>query len=206
MILEEIKSAFAENKLAIFVSIAILFISLILGYIFEPQLYDYFNPVVDDLTQKIQSGTVKITFQDIFLNNINIIFSMFIYGMCFCFSALILGFNGFFVGYYVATSNNLVATLLLIIPHGVFEFSSCILACASGFVLFHFVLKFLVTLWREDDDSVKLSILKSFDEAFPKLKQAIILFIISAILMAIAGFVEAYLTLPIASAIANIIF
>ena len=73
MILEEIKSAFAENKLAIFVSIAILFISLILGYIFEPQLYDYFNPVVDDLTQKIQSGTVKITFQDIFLNNINII-------------------------------------------------------------------------------------------------------------------------------------
>lgn len=206
MILKEIKSAFTENKLAILVAIAILFISLILGYIFEPQLYDYFNPVVDDLTQKIQSGTVKITFHDIFLNNINIAFSMFIYGVCFCFSALILGFNGFFVGYYVATSDNLVATLLLIIPHGIFEFSSCILACASGFVLFNFVFKFLVTLWREDDDSIKLSILNSFNESFPKLKQAIILFIISAILMAIAGFVEAYLTLPIASAIANIIF
>lgn len=203
MILEEIKSAFVENKVAILVAIAILFISLILGYIFEPQLYDYFNPVVDDLTQKIQSGTVKITFQDIFLNNINIVFSMFIYGICFCFSALILGFNGFFVGYYVATSDNLVATLLLIIPHGIFEFSSCILACASGFVLFNFIFKFLLTLWREDDESVKVSVLNAFNQSSVKLKQAIIIFIFSAILMAIAGFVEAYLTFPIASAILN---
>lgn len=63
MILEEIKSAFAENKLAIFVSIAILFISLILGYIFEPQLYDYFNPVVDDLTQKSSQVLLKLLFR-----------------------------------------------------------------------------------------------------------------------------------------------
>ena len=47
----EIKEALSENKTAIFAAIAILFISLILGYILEPSLHSLLNPVVDDLTQ-----------------------------------------------------------------------------------------------------------------------------------------------------------
>ena len=136
---EEIKSAFSENKIAIICSIAIFFISLILGYILQPQLYGFFNPHVEDLTNKVQSGVIQLKFGDIFFNNIKIIFQMFIYGITFCFSAFLLAFNGFFAGYYVACSNNLLYTLLLIIPHAIFEFPSCILACAGGFVLFNFV-------------------------------------------------------------------
>ena len=117
MMFDEIKSAFSENRIAILSSIAILLISIILGYLLQPQLYDYLNPVVDDLTEKVQTGVITLTFQSIFFNNIQIVFSMFVYGLLFCFSALILGFNGFFVGYYVATSDNIVSTLLLIIPH-----------------------------------------------------------------------------------------
>ena len=67
MIVDEVKSAFRENKLAIYVAIAILFVSLVLGYFLEPYLYSYFNPVVDDLTQKVQQGTIKLTFQSIFM-------------------------------------------------------------------------------------------------------------------------------------------
>ena len=73
----EIKSAFTENKWAIVISIAILFISLILGYFLEPYLYSYLNPVVEDLTQKVQSGVIKVTFHDIFLNNLKIILYIF---------------------------------------------------------------------------------------------------------------------------------
>lgn len=198
MMFDEIKSAFSENKIAIISSIAILFISLILGYLLQPHLYDYLNPVVDDLTEKVQTGVITLTFQSIFFNNIQIVFSMFVYGLIFCFSALILGFNGFFTGYYVATSDNIVSTLLLIIPHGIFEFSSCILACASGFVLFNFLAKFILTLLKQKDSSIKESLSVSYDASYPKLKQAFIIFIIASVLMAIAGFVEAYLTLPIA--------
>ena len=79
--IDEIKSAFRENKWAIIVSIAILFISLILGYILEPYLYTYLNPVVEDLTQKVQSGVIKLTFHDIFLNNLKVILMMFIFGI-----------------------------------------------------------------------------------------------------------------------------
>ncbi|MEE1336746.1 stage II sporulation protein M [Methanobrevibacter sp.] len=198
MILEEVKSAFNENKLAIYVSIAILFISLVLGYFLEPHLYGYFNPVVEDLTHKVQQGTIKLTFQSIFLNNIKIVFTMFIFGVTCFFSGVILGFNGFFAGYYVATTDDMLVTMLLIVPHGIFEFSSCILACASGFVLFNFLFKFLKTLNRQDNGPVKELLLNSFDASSDKLKQAITLLIIASILMAIAGFVEVYLTLPIA--------
>ena len=198
MMFDEIKSAFSENRIAILSSIAILLISIILGYLLQPQLYDYLNPVVDDLTEKVQTGVITLTFQSIFFNNIQIVFSMFVYGLLFCFSALILGFNGFFVGYYVASSDNIVSTLLLIIPHGIFEFSSCILACASGFVLFNFLAKFILTLLKQKDSSIKESLSVSYDASYPKFKQAFIIFILASVLMAIAGFVETYLTLPIA--------
>ena len=203
--IDEVKSAFLENKLAIYASVTILFISLILGYLLEPYLYSYFNPVVDDLTQKVQQGTITLTFQSIFFNNIQIVFSMFIFGLTCFLSALLLGFNGFFAGYYVATTDDLFQTVLLIVPHGIFEFSSCILACASGFVLFNFIYKFLKALHEQDNGPVKELLSVSFNASFDKLKQAIILLVIASILMAIAGFVEVYLTLPIAEGIYSIL-
>lgn len=196
---DEVRRAFGENKPAIALAIAILFISLILGYIFEPQLYSYLNPVAEDLTEKVETGVIQLTFGDIFFNNLTIICQMFIYGIMFCFSALILAFNGFFVGYYLATSDNLFYTLLLIIPHGIFEFPSCILACAGGFVLFGFIYRFLKSFWQYDDDSASESLRFSFEENFDKLKQALIIFAVSVVLMVIAGFVEVYLTIPIAN-------
>lgn len=203
--IDEVKRAFSQNKMAIVAAVAILFISLILGYIFEPYLHTYLNPVVDDLTQKVQSGVIKLTFADIFSNNLKIIFQMFIYGIAFCFSAIILAFNGFFVGYYVASSNDLAYTLLLIIPHGIFEFSSCILACASGFVMFNFIIKFLKSLWNLEEDSAVEILRRSFDLSHDKLKQAIIIFISAVVLMAIAGFVEVYLTIPIADFLISVL-
>lgn len=205
MMFDEIKSAFIENKLAIYVAIAVFFISMILGYVFEPNLYSYFNPVVEDLTQKVQSGTVKLTFADIFFNNIKIVFQMFIYGVVFCVSILLLAFNGFFTGYYVAISGNLFYTLLLIIPHAIFEFSSCILACAGGLVLFRFMHGFLNSIWHQDEKSAKLILWDSFNENSTRLKQAVIIFIVASVLMAIAGFVETYLTIPIAKAIISVL-
>ncbi|MBQ2665395.1 stage II sporulation protein M [Methanobrevibacter sp.] len=203
--LNEVKSAFTENKVAILSAVAILFVSMVLGYLFEPYLYDFLNPVTEDLTHRVQTGVVTLTFQSIFLNNIQIVLTMFIYGILFCLSAAVLAFNGLFVGYYVATTDDLFQTLLLIIPHGIFEFSSCILACASGFVLFNFLYRFLKTINKQDDGSVREILSVSFAEGFDKLKQAIILLVIASILMAIAGFVEAYLTLPIAEFLYSIL-
>ena len=194
----EVKKAFVENKFAIIASAIILFISLILGYFLEPYLYSYFNPVVEDLTETVQTGVIQLTFQDIFLNNIMIVLQMFIFGLFFCFSALILAFNGFFVGYYTATAPNLLQVLLLTIPHGIFEFSSCILACASGFVLFNFIYRLIKTFLKEKEGKFFDRLIYSYDKNFDKLLQSFILLALASVLMIIAGIIEAYITLPLA--------
>ena len=200
----EVKLAFTENKIAIVASILIFFVSLILGYVFEPNLYTYLNPIVEDLTHKVETGVVQLTFNDIFFNNIIIVLQMFIYGLVFCLSFLILAFNGFFVGYFVATSANLLPTLLLIVPHGIFEFSSCILGCASGFVLFNFVYSLLKTSPKHREMKFMDRLLFSYDKHFNKLLQALILLGISSILMFIAAIFEVYFTLPIAEFLLSI--
>ncbi len=202
---QELKLAFGENKSAIVAATLILFISIILGYVFEPYLHAALNPVVEDLTQKVQSGVVKLTFRDIFLNNILIVFQMFIYGIFFCLNSITLSFNGFFVGYYVATAPDLFEVLILIVPHGIFEFSSCILACASGFVLFKFVYSIFKTFLKENDKKLVDRLLFSYDYNFDILKQSLLLLAISIILMVIAGIVEAYFTVPIANLILSFV-
>lgn len=202
---KEIILAFSENKMAICISIAILLISLILGYVLEPNLHAYLNPVVENLSKQVETGNIKLTFHSIFSNNIRIVFFMFIFGLLCCFSALILAFNGFFVGYFVAVnSNDMFKTLLLLIPHGIFEFSSCIIACASGFVLFKFLYLFLKAFARNDEGSLSNQLYESYVENFDKLKQSIMLLLVATVLMIIAGIFEVYLTLPIANFILSI--
>lgn len=202
---KEIRLAFSENKMAICISMAILLISLILGYVLEPNLHAYLNPVVENLSKQVETGNIKLTFHSIFSNNIRIVFFMFIFGLLCCFSALILAFNGFFVGYFVAVnSNDMFKTLLLLIPHGIFEFSSCIIACASGFVLFKFLYRFLKAFAKNDEGSLSNQLYESYVENFDKLKQSIMLLLVATVLMIIAGIFEVYLTLPIANFILSI--
>ena len=168
----EIILAFKRNKIAIISATLILLISLILGYFLEHYLQFYLNPVVEDLNNKVETGVLKLTFQNIFSNNIQIVFMMFAYGIIFCSSALVLAFNGFFTGYYVANSNDFFITALLIIPHGIFEFSSCILVCAAGFVLFNFIYKFVKDLFKTKNQKLLTRFNISFNQNFDKLKEA----------------------------------
>ena len=64
--LDEIKLAFIENKIAIYSSIIILIGTLIAGYLLQPYLESIFNPVVDKLTQDVKTGVITLTFKIIF--------------------------------------------------------------------------------------------------------------------------------------------
>lgn len=202
---KEIRLAFSENKFAVYISIAILVLSLILGFYLESYLHPYMNPIVEALTKRIEDGTIQLTFQSIFSNNIRVVLMSFFFGALFCFSALILALNGFFTGYVVATKGDLVQTLILIIPHGIFEFPSCILACASGFVLFTFLKRFVKTVINDKKGSFSDRLYASYVANFDKLKQALILLMISVILMVVAGIIEVYITMPLADYILGMI-
>ena len=93
----------------------------------------------------------------------------------------------------MAIQDNFFRVIAMLVPHGIFELTSCALACSSGLVLFNFLFRWFKSYLKED-----LTLKDSFNKNFDKLKQAIIIFLVSVLLMIIAGFVEAYLTIPIA--------
>ena len=74
----EIKSAFLENKTAVYISIILLLGTLIAGYVLQHYLQSIFDPVVDKLTEDVKNGVITLTFQTIFTNNILIVFRMFV--------------------------------------------------------------------------------------------------------------------------------
>ena len=194
---DEIKLAFYENKIFIIVSLLILIFSLFSGYFLKPLLYDILNPAFDDLTQKVDNGVIQLTFHDIFINNLFIILRMFIYGLLFCLSVVILAYNGFFIGYYVAINEDFFRVLVFLLPHGIFELSSCVLACSSGLVLFKFLFHLLKSYYY--DYNFKDSVLININI----LKQSLIIFSVAVVLMIIAGFIEVYITVPFADLILN---
>ncbi len=113
--------------------------------------------------------------------------------MLLCLSIVVLAYNGFFTGYYVAISQDFFRTLAFLLPHGIFELPSCALACASGLVLFNFLYHLLKSYYYE------YTFKDAFLCNFNKLKQAVIIFSVAVVLMAIAGFIEVYITIPLAN-------
>ena len=191
---KQIKDAFADNKYLLLISAIIFIVSLLLGFLLEPYLYSIFNPVVNKMQEDLASGAISVTFQSIFTNNILIVFRMFIFGILLCFSAVILSYNGFFLGYFLASHGDLIRNIVFIVPHGIFELPSIVIATTSGLVLFKFIFKFIKDVYKN-----KISAYNSLEKNYLILKQSLIILAIACILMFIAGIIESYFTIPIAT-------
>jgi len=201
-------TAFVENKFIILFSILIFIIPMFIGYIFAHYISELLNPMVDSFRDRVQNGDIKIAFDSIFLNNIKV--GIIMYGGAVVFgllTALLLISNGVFIGYF-ATQMPLNAFLLYTLPHGIFEIPAVILAGASGFILFKFIVSFIFNIFSSkinenhnnfDNLTLKDKIVYSLNFNINKLTQSISLFGLSFVLFIIAAVVEAYLTIPIAS-------
>lgn len=204
---EDVKNAFVNNKYILLISAIVFLATLFIGYIFNESLYSFLNPSVELLKKGVENGSINLSFVSLFSNNVEIVFRMFIYGIIFCISNFLLGFNGLFLGFFIGQSNNLIYTIMLILPHGIFELSSVVIANAAGMVLFKHLFK-VVTFKNpksEKEDSVFNKLSNSVVNNSDVLKEALILLVVAVILMAIAGVIEAYFTKGIASFVMNLI-
>ncbi|MCC7553140.1 MAG: stage II sporulation protein M [Methanobacteriaceae archaeon] len=203
----EIKEAFILNKILIAISSFMFFIPLIIGFIFSSNISSFLQATVDKLSRDVKDGTIQFNFQTIFLNNISIVIREYFIGIFFLiYTSFILIYNGLFVGYYLGTSDNLFKSLVLIIPHGIFEFFSIIIGGVSGFLLGIFILKLIYNIIYPKKDKLSISdrIIFSIEENFIKFKHSLIFFTISCISMLIAVFIEVYFTIYIGDFIFNL--
>ena len=168
--------------------------------------------MVDNFQKQVDEGTITLTTQSIFTNNVTVAIMLYALGaLGGVLGALILANNGMFIGYF-GTDFNIYAYLVLTVPHGIFEIPAIIIATTGGFVLLSFVLHFIWNL-RSPDYSyldifdpyfsdVKITLKQrcyaSFKMNQNKIKESFIFLCLAVILLIIAAFIEANITVPLA--------
>ncbi|SFL73060.1 Uncharacterized membrane protein SpoIIM, required for sporulation [Methanobrevibacter olleyae] len=210
---DETKLAFSNNKTLLFISILLFVIPLLIGYFYSDTISSYIKPIVDAFEQQVNDGTVTLTTHSLFVNNVTV--AIILYALAALggvLGAIILANNGLFIGYYGADFN-IYVYLALTLPHGIFEIPAIIIATTGGFVLLSFLLHFIWNLISPDysyldvfdphfsnvEITIKERFLQSFKKNQSKLKESFIFFCLSVIFLIIAAFIEANITLPLAS-------
>lgn len=183
---------------------------MFLGYLFAPYISAALNPMVDSFRDRVQSGDIKLTYDSIFFNNVYVGIMLYCGAIVFGLStASILIINGLFIGYY-ATQIQLDSFLLLTLPHGIIEIPTIIITGASGFIMFKFLIEFFhdiinpkISKDQTQNINIKLGIknriINSTNGHADKITQSLSLLGLSVVLLLIAAFIEAYLTIPIAN-------
>ena len=210
---EETKAAFSNNKWLLLFSTLLFVIPLLFGYFYADSISEYIQPMVDNFQKQVDEGTITLTTHSIFTNNVTVAFILYALGaLGGVLGALILANNGMFIGYFGA-GFNIYAYLALTVPHGIFEIPAIIIATTGGFVLLSFVLHFLWNILSPDYSyldifdpyfsDVKITLKQRFYAAFKKnqnkLKESFIFLCLAVILLIIAAFIEANITVPLAN-------
>jgi len=170
-------------------SVAIFIVGVMFGYVHCKDLTN--KPSNEFLVMQ----TVKPTFSKILLNNLSIILQTFLLGSVtlglYSFFEIIL--NGLNIGLLFRLSSKIGDTnilLCLLLPHGIFEIPAIIIAGAAGFKIPYEIIRYLA--------GKKETILTKED-----VKEYLTLALISIILIVIAAWIEANITLKIAKAMLN---
>jgi uncharacterized membrane protein SpoIIM required for sporulation len=205
----EIKESFIENKYILFLSTILFMFPLILGYLLGHNLQVLLEPVFTEFKKKISTGEVKLSFDSIFLNNFRAVLIEYAGGIFFgILTFFILIVNGLFIG-YVGIKVDLKLFLIGIIPHGIFEIPAFIIGGTAGFVFTSFIIKLIKDMisknpyqsnnilnnYSDKNNFNKTSKFKFvLNKNSKKIKQSLILLVISIFLLIIAAFIETSIT------------
>ena len=210
---EETKAAFSNNKLLLLLSVLLFVIPLLFGYFYADTVGEYIQPMVDQFEKQVEEGTITLTTHSLFTNNVTVAIILYaLSALGGLLGAVVLANNGLFIGYYGAAFN-IYAYLALTVPHGIFEIPAIIIATTGGFVLLSFAIHFIYNLIYPDYSyldifdpyfsDVKISAKERVSAAFKKnqnkLKESFIFLCLSVVFLIIAAFIEANLTIPLAS-------
>lgn len=197
---------FKRNETVILISAILFFGSLILSYFISGFLNSYLSGTYEGFRKSVSEGTIQLTTSSIFLNNLKVAGVIYLMGFSLgIFSVAFLVFQGAFTG-FVAAKFNLSTFLIYTIPHGIFEITAIIISGAAGLRLATGFYHFLMGVTKITDDmpiinQLKYLIKSNSSEFIDSLK----LFALAVILLIIAAFIEANLTITIGNYIQSII-
>ena len=187
---------FSRNEIFFWISAGVFLGSIIFSYLFAGYLDTYLSPLLQNFQQKASDGTLKLETLSLFQNNVTIAAFIYVGGILMgLVTAYLLISNGAFVG-YVASKYPLGNFIIYTIPHGIFEIAGIIIAGTAGFRLASIVFNFLNDVTKiKSNISFKNQILYLLKANSDDFKDSLALFIIAVILLIIAAFIEANLSI-----------
>ncbi len=196
---------YKRNEILLLLSAVILLGSMVMGYILSGLLDPILGGVFEGFRNSVTEGTIQITTISIFLNNFKV--ALDIYAMGFSlgvFTVILLLYQGIFTG-YVASKYYLPNFLFYTIPHGIFEVTAIIIAGAAGFRLASGFFNFLKGISKMNDRiPIKSQLGYLLEANADEFKDSFKLFIIAVVILFIAAFIEANLTIPFGNYIQSI--
>ncbi len=186
---------YSRNELFIWISAGIFFGSMVFSYLFAGLLDQLLAPLLQNFQRRASEGSIKLETVSLFVNNATIALYIYVGGiLAGIATAFLLVSNGAFIG-YVAAQYPLGDFLIYTIPHGVFEILGIILAGAGGFKLGSILLHFLNDVTKiKSNISFKNQFIYLLEANADDFKDSLALFIIAVILLIIAAFIEANLS------------
>lgn len=187
---------YKRNETFLILSATIFLVSIFVGYAFSGALDSVLSLVLSDFKKRITEGQLKLTTISIFTNNIQIGLFIYLGGLIFGIGTFIyLTFNGLFLG-YAATQYPLGNFIIYTIPHGVFEIIGIIIAGAAGFRLTSWLVNVLRDMLHIRSDISTVTQMKYvFESHMDEIWESLKLFMIAVVLLIIAAFIEANLSI-----------
>lgn len=186
----------SRNEIFFWASVLLFFGPLIISYLFAGFLDSILSPVLNNFQQKVNDGTIKLETASLFINNTSVAIYIYFAGLLVgIVTALLLIINGAFIG-YVASKVPLGDFIIFTLPHGIFEITGIILAGTAGFKLASIVWHFLNDVTKiKRTISINTQIAYLLKANYSDFKDSLALFIMAVILLIIAAFIEANLSI-----------
>jgi len=187
---------YRRNESYLLISAMIFIVSILLGYAFAGMLEPILGSVLGDLKRRISQGELKLTTLSIFANNLKVAFIIYAGGIILgVITVIYLFVNGAIIG-YTAAQFSIGDFIIYTAPHGVFEMVGIIIAAAGGFRLANVVLNLMRGLLHlQTDFSITTQVKYLLEVNLDDFKDSLVLFGIAVILLLIAAFIEANLTI-----------
>ena len=187
---------YRRNESYLLISAMIFIVSILLGYAFAGMLEPILGSVLGDLKRRISQGELKLTTLSIFANNLKVAFIIYAGGIILgVITVIYLFVNGAIIG-YTAAQFSIGDFIIYTAPHGVFEMVGIIIAAAGGFRLANVVLNLMRGLLHlQTDFSITSQVKYLLEVNLDDFKDSLVLFGIAVILLLIAAFIEANLTI-----------
>jgi uncharacterized membrane protein SpoIIM required for sporulation len=186
----------SRNEIFLWASVLLFFGPVIISYLFAGLIDPLLKPLLTSFQQRVSEGSLKLETTSLFINNATVATYIYVGGLLVgVITAFFLIINGAFIG-YVASKVPLGDFIIFTLPHGIFEIIGIILAGTAGFRLGSIVWHFLSDVTKiKRNISIKNQISYLLKINYDDFKDSLALFIIAVILLIIAAFIEANLSI-----------